>query len=117
MRASLKRQEIVRQRRDIAAVMGRGKRADSGLFSLHYREREQPVPRSRIAFLLNSKIRGAVVRNRLKRRLREIFRRNKKWFPPNFDYIIQVKSGAEELDFKQLWDQIRTLSERIKNAD
>ncbi|MGQ9708019.1 MAG: ribonuclease P protein component [bacterium] len=117
MRETLKRAEIVRRRRDIAAVMNKGKRVESSHFILRLREREQPVSSSRIAFLLNSNIRGAVVRNRLKRHLRELFRRNKHWFPPGSDYIIQVRNGAEELDFGRLKEELKSLAERIKDAD
>lgn len=116
MRESLKRQEIIRRRCDIGAVMSAGKKVDYDLFTLRYKEREETFPSQRIAFLLNAKIKGAVVRNRLKRRLREIFRRNKQWFPSGYDYIIQVRTGAEGLKFDELKAGMKALGEKVKNV-
>ncbi|MGB9742086.1 MAG: ribonuclease P protein component [candidate division WOR-3 bacterium] len=113
MRETLKRVEIVRHRRVVRAVITVGQKVDTQLFTLRYLARSpQPLPR-RIAFHLNSKIGGAVVRNRLKRRLREIYRRNKNWFPEGYDYIIQVRTGAELLGFEQLRQEIRKLTEQV----
>ncbi|MEO0019785.1 MAG: ribonuclease P protein component [candidate division WOR-3 bacterium] len=116
MRESLKREEIIRRRRDIGAVMSTGKRVDSEPFTLRYKEREASFPSRRVAFLLNGKIKGAVVRNRLKRRLREIFRRNKHWFPSGYDYIIQVRLGAEGLKFDGLKERLKTLAGKVENV-
>ncbi len=113
----LKRQEIIRRQRDIGVVMSAGKRVSSAFFTLLYKGRDETFPSQRIAFLLNSKIKGAVVRNRLKRRLREIFRRNRRWFPLGYDYIIQVRTGAEKLKFDELKEEIKTLAGMIKDVN
>jgi|UniRef100_A0A7V3PT23 ribonuclease P protein component len=115
MRATLKRLEIVRYRREVRAIIGSGQRVDTKFFSLKYLPSNNRLIPRRIAFHLNSKIRGAVIRNRLKRRLREIFRQNKNWFPEGFDYLIQARTGAENLGFQQLKQEIEKLIGRFKN--
>lgn len=113
MRESLKRVEIVRYRRAILAIIQHGKKINTPLFTLKYIRTDTQNPPRRIAFHLSSKIRGAVCRNRLKRRLREIYRRNKGWFPAGYDYIIQVRPGAENLSFANLKLELKKLAGEI----
>lgn len=113
MRESLKREEIVRHRRAVISITQQGNRIGSSLFTLKYLKTETQNPARRIAFHLSSKIRGAVIRNLLKRRLREIYRRNKEWLPAGYDYIVQVKPGAENLSFEVLKQEIKKLFDRV----
>ncbi len=120
MRESLKRVEIIRRRREITALRHYGTRIPGTALSLCYRvqtDTAPTTPKRRIAFLLSARIKPAVVRNRLKRRLREIFRRNKSWFPPGFDYIIHAGTTAAELDFTRLRDEVQELTTRMKNVN
>ncbi len=114
MRESLKRTEIIRHRRDVQLVLSTGTAVMSGFLTLRYWQNPAATAARRIAFLLNSRIQGTVVRNRLKRRLREIYRRNKTWFPPGYNYLIQVKPGAESQQFEQLKKDLKLLTEQIK---
>ncbi|MEN9980184.1 MAG: ribonuclease P protein component [candidate division WOR-3 bacterium] len=113
MRESLKRVEIVRHRRAVISITQQGQRIASSLFTLKYLKTEPRNFGRRIAFHLSSKIRGAVIRNLLKRRLREIYRRNKEWLPAGYDYIVQVRPGAENLSFEALKQEIRKLFEEV----
>lgn len=121
MRESLKRKEIIRQRRNIAAIIRSDQRVKAAILSLHFQALPPPedslhLPPRRVAFIITSQIKGAVVRNRLKRRLREIFRRHKDWFPTGFDYLFIAPAAAAEMDFARLQEDMKTLAERMKSA-
>ncbi len=121
MRESLKRKEIIRQRRNIAAILRSDQRVKAAILSLRFQALPPPenslhLPPRRVAFIITSRIKGAVVRNRLKRRLREIFRRHKDWFPTGFDYLFIVPAAAAEMDFARLQEDMKTLAERMKSA-
>jgi len=55
-----------------------------------------------------------VARNRLKRRLREIYRRNKEWFPAGYDCLVQPTAAAGKLSFAELLEETRMAAARIE---
>ncbi|MEO0079160.1 MAG: ribonuclease P protein component [candidate division WOR-3 bacterium] len=120
MAENLRRSEILRRKRDLDRVMRLGRKV-SGV-NLHLRYISQPetdrsgaIPPRRIAFLLTREVRGAVARNRLKRRLREIYRRNKDWFPAGFDYLLLARGQAANLSFAALSDETEMLARRVQD--
>jgi ribonuclease P protein component len=61
------------------------------------------------------KIGGAVVRNRCKRRLREVVRRyqfNASYFG-GFDLVLNVKAGLSKADFKQLQESFSRVMDSV----
>ncbi len=129
MRETLKRKEILRYDKDLARVMARGIRVTGRTLYLRCaqapeKESSQPsfslsVDNSRlfegrrIAFLLARGIKPAVRRNRLKRRLREIYRRHRDWFPEGYDYILHATPAAASMSYTQLLQQIQSLTRRL----
>ena len=55
-----------------------------------------------MGLVITRKIGGAVERNRLKRRLREIFRLNKNLLTPSIDIIFVPRPGACALNYDSL---------------
>ena len=71
----------------------------------------------RLGVTVSRKIGGSVVRNRVKRSLREIFRSSKTILPPHYDLVVNAKKKAAQVSHKELqgdflaaikcWDQSR----------
>ncbi len=57
------------------------------------------LPYSRIGIVVSKKVGRAVVRNKIKRRLREIVRLNKEMIPEGLDIVIIAKTRARDTDF------------------
>jgi ribonuclease P protein component len=67
-----------------------------------------------VALVIPKYQQSAVSRNRLKRRLREIMRLAGLLNLPAIDVVIQAKSSAYELCFKELSLEVASILERIK---
>ena len=71
----------------------------------------------KVGISVSGRIGGAVVRNRLKRRIREIVRMNFSLFPPEGHFLIGARKGAAEADFESLKREILTLTGKLKKHD
>jgi ribonuclease P protein component len=120
MAETLARIEILRRKRDVTRVRRSGAKTGTRFLILRCApSTDSPtdnspasVPSRRVAFLLPRGIGNAVVRNRLKRRLREIYRRNKDWFPAEKDLLIQPTLAAARLSFAELQEATRQVAAR-----
>lgn len=60
------------------------------------------LPYSRFGFSVNNRIGGAVVRNRIKRRLREAIRLRMVKIQPGWDIVFIAKRSIRDADFHQM---------------
>jgi len=66
-------------------------------------------PRPRLGLSVSRRVGGAVARNRVRRRLREIFRRNRDLFEASTDVVINAKPSAAQAPFEELVLEYRSL--------
>lgn len=93
--------ERLRQRSDFLAAAG-GAKAPAAAFVLQARERGDGGP-PRVGFTVSKKVGGAVERNRVRRRLREIVRLSAaQSLRPGNDYVLIGRRAALELPFDRL---------------
>lgn len=57
---------------------------------------------NRIGITVSKKLGHAVVRNRIRRRLREVYRLNEEKFQPGWDIVVVARSRCIEADFQSL---------------
>lgn len=69
--------------------------------------------RSRIGLTVSRKIGNAVVRNRTKRRLREIFRKNRLALDQPLDLVVNAKKSIRDTDSRTLEDEFRIVIRRL----
>lgn len=108
---SFPRQLRLRRRSEYRAVQERGRKVHTAHFLLFALAGEPGEPRFGIT--ASRKVGSAVVRNRLKRYLREAFRRHRAEFPRDKSLVVLVKHAAAELDAQAVADEILRASRRL----
>ena len=69
---------------------------------------------NRIGYTVSSKLGHAVVRNRVRRRLREIYRLHESQFRPGWDLVVVARSRAVDAPYKKLEGAYLSLAEKLE---
>ena len=99
------------RRGEFDAVYRTGKRRSSSHFTVFFRANE--LLQSRFGFSIKKALGGAVVRNRIRRRVREIVRCHRTEIPAGWDIVIHPKSSVTRAAFAALTADLLRL---LKNA-
>ena len=67
---------------------------------------------SRFGFTVSKKVGGAVVRNRVRRRLKEIIRLNRHAFPKRHCFVIIARPEAAQADYASLKSDLLSIAHR-----
>ncbi|MFI5319071.1 MAG: ribonuclease P protein component [Myxococcota bacterium] len=104
-----RRAERVRESRDYARSRAEGRRVSSHAFAF---EITRIVAGTRLGLVVSKRVGGAVVRNRVKRIVREWFRRNRALLPGRVDLVVIARSAAASLGTQQAWSDLTRLAAR-----
>jgi ribonuclease P protein component len=88
------------RRGEFDAVYRTGKRRSGSHFTVFLRANQ--LPQSRFGFSIKKELGGAVVRNRIRRRIREIVRCHRLEIPAGWDIVIHPKSAVVRAPFATL---------------
>lgn len=73
-----------------------------------------PAAKNRLGITASRKIGCAVVRNRCKRRIREVFRLNRSRLPHgNIDVVMNARRGCAEVPWQEIWRDYARCLERL----
>ena len=72
--------------------------------------RRNRLQRNEIGITVSKKLGGAVVRNRTRRCLREVYRLNEERFTPGWDIVVVARSRAVDADFGKLTEAYLALA-------
>lgn len=106
------REHRIRFRRDFLRTYNEGRRAYGRLAVVFCLAREDGEP-WRLGLTATRKTAGAVMRNCLRRRVREYFRRHKSALPNGVDIVVNLKSAAAEATGLQLWADLDQILARL----
>ena len=106
-------------KRDFNNLRINGKTVKRGCLSVVFNPSDNVSDGIRVAFAVGRSVGGAVVRNRIKRRLREAFSRMllKNKSIPNGDYLIRVFPGENNKSFIALSEDLERSVENLRNGD
>lgn len=75
--------------------------------------RRNRTQENRVGITAGKKLGKAVVRNRLRRRLREIYRLHEGQFKPGYDLVVVARTAAVDTDYRKLEQAYLALAERL----
>jgi ribonuclease P protein component len=101
----------IRRRRDYLATQNRGRRIHTQHLLVFIRP--NGLLHCRIGITVSKKVGNSVTRNLVRRRLREVFRLNKDWFPPGHDVVLVAKRVAAEATYHELLEELRRSRQRL----
>ena len=74
--------------------------------------RRNRLGRNRVGITVSKKLGHAVVRNRTRRRLREVYRLNEQKFAPGWDIVVVARSRSVEAPFEKLTESYLRLARK-----
>ena len=103
-RSGFSKKERLRKRREFLDLYEHGEKIQSAYFVLYMLENGRSC--HRLGITVSRKIGTAVVRNRIKRSLREIFRANKQAIFPYCDLVVNAKRAAARAHNQEIQEDI-----------
>lgn len=110
-RFGLPRAARVRKRGAFVAIQREGRKTSGPKILLFTRVQRIPGP-ARLGVTVSKRVGGAVVRNRVKRLLREVYRLNPGWFGGGHDYVFVARPEAATLGLAEIRAEIEALLKR-----
>ena len=74
--------------------------------------RPNRLGQNRVGITTGKKLGHAVVRNRARRRLREVYRLNEAMFKPGYDIVVEARSRCITADFQKLTKAYLSLAQK-----
>ncbi|NLA33775.1 MAG: ribonuclease P protein component [Tenericutes bacterium] len=96
----MKKINIVKENRDFENIINSSNYKKNQFLILYFKRNNLNYYRFGIS--VGKKIGNAVIRNKLKRRIRNIIDKNRKEYSNNKDYIIMVRKSCLDLPFEKL---------------
>lgn len=111
---SFPKKERILKRSDFLRVQRRGLKFHTEHFLIFALKTSS---RTRVGITVSKKVGGAVARNRIKRLLREVYRRHKDLFPAGLDIVFVAKKEATEAKLDTILEEVRLFARWAKQTN
>ncbi len=106
----MKKTDIIKSSREYTEIINDGKSVRSNNFSIFYRNSND---KNRYGISIPKKTGKAVIRNKIKRRIKNIIDNNKSSMQSSYDYVIIVRKGILELTYADIEKELLKLMSDI----
>lgn len=101
----------LKQNHEFRRLYAKGKSAVAPSMAIYCRKNRYGV--NRIGFTTGTKLGKAVVRNRIRRRLREVYRTNESRLRPGFDIVVVARVRAGSSRYRELERQFLQTADKL----
>ena len=105
----LARENRLLKAEDFRLTMKQGRKVSSDHLVI-YLKRDEAAPHARFGFVVAKSVGGAVKRNLVKRRLREVSRELMPELGPQISVVVRALPGAAELDWNKLREEFKNVA-------
>lgn len=109
----MKKKEIIKKNKDFSLILNKGKKIKNEHYSIFYNESKNTL----FGISIPTKTGTAVVRNKLKRQIKNIIDNNKKSIQTNYDYVIIIKKSILDINYHQKEEKLIELMKKIGEKD
>ena len=102
----MKKLEIIKSSREYTEIINTNKCKRNKYFSVYYRKNND---KNKYGISVPKKTGTAVIRNKIKRRVKNIIDNNKNIVQKNYDYVIIVKKGIIDLTYQEIEKELLKL--------
>lgn len=102
----MKKLEIIKSSREYTGIINTNKCKRNKYFSVYYRKNND---KNKYGITVPKKTGTAVIRNKIKRRVKNIIDNNKNIVQKNYDYVIIVKKGIIDLTYQEMEKELLKL--------
>lgn len=106
----MKKIDIIKSSDEFTEIINKGKSVKSKYYSIYYRQNNSS---NRYGITIPKKLGIAVLRNKTKRRVKNIIDNNKNTMQNAYDYVIIVKKGILDLTFFDMEEELLRLMKKI----
>ncbi len=99
----------------VQRVIKEGRAAEDNLLVIRFIEKGGVGQRRRVGVAVSRQFRNAVVRNKIRRRLREIYRKHRGGLPPAGDFMIMAKISAGDASYSELTASFKALADELSD--
>ncbi len=108
----MKKTVSIKLNRDFRLLYKIGKSAVTPVLALYARKNKKTS--NRIGITVSTKVGKAVVRNRVRRRIREAYRTNEARFAAGWDLVIVARVRAAKEGYREIEENLLRLAERLR---
>ena len=105
----MNKEKILRKSEDFSNIISNKQNFKNKYFSLYYKESKNTL----FGITVPKKVGKAVIRNKLKRQLKNIISNNEKHIQTNYNYVIIIKEPALNLNYEELTLNILDLMKKV----
>ena len=105
----MNKEKILRKSEDFSTIISNQKYFKNKYFSLYYKESDKTL----YGITVPKKVGKAIIRNKLKRQLKNIISNNEKYIQSNYNYVIIIKEPALKLDYEGLTSNLLDLMKKV----
>ena len=102
----MKKIEIIKSSREYTEIISNSKSRKNKYYSIYYRPNNKD---NRYGITIPTKTGNAVVRNKIKRRIKNIIDNNKNTIQKGYDYVIIVRKGILNLAYSDIEKELLNL--------